>query len=197
MIDRTKIPGGGWRKRWREKLKNLNEWNKEKKNRKTKETNTVKYVCWIEWKHRRKNDANSNNRISDWIIKWKKMRKKKWERIEYYTAIFVVAAATRERVNYYKYCYSVLLHTHIGEIKIKSRSSNMDGFIRWLSCEFHRTRLINSHILFSFPLFPFRRHKRARTNKRTNETRGRATLYRLKFAIQSMQFHSSWNYIFT
>lgn len=70
---------------------------------------------------------------------------------------------------------TVSCYTHIGEIKIKSRSSNMDGFIRWLSCEFHRTRLINSHILFSFPLFPFRRHTRARTDKRTNETRGRCS----------------------
>lgn len=40
----------------------------------------------------------------------KRKKKRKWERFEYYTAIFVVAAATRERVNYYKYCYSVLLY---------------------------------------------------------------------------------------
>ena len=46
------------------------------------------------------------------LLKWKKKERKKRrrERIEYYTAIIVVAAATRERVNYYKYCYSVLLH---------------------------------------------------------------------------------------
>lgn len=42
----------------------------------------------------------------------KKEKKKKTngKEFEYYTAIFVVAAATRERVNYYKYCYSVLLY---------------------------------------------------------------------------------------
>lgn len=197
MIDRTKIPGDGWRKRWREKIKNLNEWDKEKKNRKTEETNTVKYVCWIEWKHRRKNDENSNNRISDWIIKWKKKRKKNGKESNI-TPQSLLSRRRRASVLIIINTVTVSCYTHIGEIKIKSRSSNMDGFIRWLSCEFHRTRLINSHILFSFPLFPFRRHEvRARTDKRTNETRGRATLYRLKFAIRSMQFRSSWNYIFT
>lgn len=42
--------------------------------------------------------------------KKEKKKRRKGERFEYYTAIFVVAAATRERVNYYKYCYSVLLY---------------------------------------------------------------------------------------
>lgn len=42
--------------------------------------------------------------------KKKKKKKTNGKEFEYYTAIFVVAAATRERVNYYKYCYSVLLY---------------------------------------------------------------------------------------
>lgn len=143
-----------------------------------------------------KNDENSNNRISDWIIKWKKKRKKNGKESNI-TPQSLLSRRRRASVLIIINTVTVSCYTHIGEIKIKSRSSNMDGFIRWLSCEFHRTRLINSHILFSFPLFPFRRHTRTRTDKRTNETRGRATLYHLKFAIRSMQFPSSWNYIFT
>ena len=105
------------------------------------------------------------------LLKWKKKREKKEDGKESNITPQSLLSR-RRRASVLIIINTVTVSCYIGEIKIKSRSSNMDGFICRISCEFHRARLINSHILFSFPPFSFLSgdtRGRGRANERTKQ----------------------------
>ena len=171
----VEVDGGGRSDGRRNKENLTNKIKKKKKQKKIAKQREKIYgeICLLNWMKTQGggNDENSNNRISDWIIKMEKTERKKKKTGKNRILQPQSLLSRRRRASVLIIINTVTVSCYIGEIKIKSRSSNMDGFIRRISCEFHRARLINSHTFVFFPpfFFPFRRHTRPRTSKRTNE----------------------------